>query len=350
MGDSRYGMRANERGMKMGKTAYAGPWIGELGWEIMVWQAYLRLMSHDLDKMIISTFPGMEALYTDFHCDVEFMPHDHPGRALEWRDTSMVATPDFTSYTAPVGFIKPIKQYRAEGEFVRYGTPKSREIEILFHARGISKASFKNYPEQMWAEVASGFPKAASIGTERDHHIPGTEDRRGIPLQDLMDLIAGAQVVVGQSSGAMHLATLCGTRHVVWGDDKTYFSEPLEKRYRETWNPFGTPVTWVDCDNWRPPAEKIVSSMLAGGRGAPVPSIIKVLKQATESGRYMVAIAYIKNEDDKETIETTCETVDYPNGELLKSIEELKERMDALVVKSGAAEETKQKVVSRAWQ
>ena len=44
-----------------------------------------------------------------------------------------------------------------------------------------------------------------------------------------MDIIAGAKVVVGVSSGIMHLAMACGTPVVVWGDSRTYFGEILEK-------------------------------------------------------------------------------------------------------------------------
>jgi hypothetical protein len=323
--------------------------IGEFGWEIMTWQAYLRQLSHDYDTMIISTFEGMEALYQGFHCNVEFLPHKHPGRALEWRDISMVEVDlDRTKYTAPIETIEPLKQYRINGEFIRYGTPKGSDIEILFHGRDIRKADFKNYPHNRWDEIATTFPKAASVGSMDDYHIPGTEDRRGIPLQDLMDLISSAHVIVGGSSGVMHLATLCGTRQVVWGDNKTYFNEPLEKRYRKTWNPFGTPVSWVETEAWCPEVDQVLDAILHGSEPSrPTDSILRQLKAATESGKYIISLAYLQETDGKEMIESYCETVEFPNSKMVGSLEQMKNDMDELLEKTGIQ---KSGEVSEVWR
>ncbi len=309
----------------MTRVAFAGPFYGELGWEIMVWQAYLRRKSHEVDFMYISTFAGMEPLYTGFHCPVEFMPHNHPGRALEWRDVSLcehVVPADVTER------IDPIKKYRldaGEGEHIRYGSPWNRDVEVLFHARGISKASFKNYPLDRWTEIAKHFPKSASVGTERDLHIPDTEDKRGLPLPELMDLMAGARIVVGGSSGVMHLATLCGTRQVVWGDNKTHFSESLEARYRTTWNPFGTPVTWVESDDWKPPAQKVIDGILAGAtEHRPGQMMLNALKRGFESGKHLMCNAFI---DSQGKIKAAYETVNFPKADLMKAMEQLKADM-----------------------
>lgn len=304
------------------RIAFAGPFYGEWGWEIMTWQAYLRRKSRDVDKMWITTFPGMDDLYTGFHCPVMFSPHNHPGRALEWRDKSLC------QYWLPEEAtveIDPIKKYRLdddEAEFVRYGTPRNREIEVLFHARNIPKGSFKNYPLDRWVDIANHFPKSASVGAEPDLHIPGTVDKRGILLADLMDLMAGARVVVGQSSGVMHLASLCGTRQVVWGDSKTHFNELLEVRYKQTWNPLGTPVTWVESDDWKPPAEKVISGILGGAdEHRPGQKMLSALKAGFESGKHLMANAYISS-DGK--IIATWETQGFPRGDLIKAVEQLK--------------------------
>lgn len=319
----------------MSKIAFAGPAIMEFGWEIMTWQAYLRKLSHNHGKMIISTFEGMEPLYVGFHCEVEFLPHKHPGRALEWRDVSMVETGfDATQYTIPVETIAPIKQFRVEGEFVRYGTPFETDIEILFHARGIQKASFKNYAHAKWNELASSFPKAASVGSEEDYHIPGTIDKRGIPLQELMDLMASSQVIVGQSSGVMHLATLCGLRQVVWGDNKTYFSETLERRYKEIWNPFDTPVTWIPTDAWNPETKDVMQAMLDGSESVGLTAeILHHMKQAGESGRYLISITRLTEKDGKGTLESFCQAVGLPPDKQAEATAQSKQDMDNLLKK-----------------
>lgn len=341
------------------KIAFAGPAYMELGWEICTWQSYLRKLSHDYDKMYISTFPGMEPLYAGFHCETVFLPHNHPGRAQDWRDPDMwmdlmsQATEGQLSEEIKKacieGHIEPIKQYKTDGEYIRYGTSKDREIEILFHARGIKGCSFKNWQFEKWKQLASNFPKAASIGSQDDQYIPGTTDRRNIPLQNLMDLMAGAKVVVGQSSGVMHLASLCGTRHVVWGDKKTYFGQRLEKRYREDWNPLGTPVSWVETEAWNPEPDEVLAVILHGtAKARPTDRILNRLKLASESGRYMISLSYMGSRDDKETIESYCESVEFPNDNLLEAIEQMKADMAKIAAETGVKQQDGE--VSNAWR
>ena len=208
----------------MSKIITFEPWIGEFGWELMAWQARCRKIARDYDKAVTCSFEGMEALYKDFS---EFLTHDRPNRS--------------------VGF--PHKDYRVGGEFIKFGSPK-RVKDILIHARGCGRSSFKNYKN--WSKVKLD---AGWIGTGQDLFFG--DDLRDLDLQDLMDIIAGAKVVIGGSSGVMHLASLCGTPLVVWGDDRTYFGETLENRYKETWNPFGVEVEWLN--GWQPKASEIES-------------------------------------------------------------------------------------------
>lgn len=323
----------------MRKLVFAGPWYGEFGWETMIWQSYLRKLSREYDKMIISTFPGMEPLYVDFHCEVVFLPHQHPDRALEWRDTSLIETGfDATEYTVPVEYIKPIKQFKVEGEFVVYGTPIETDLEVLFHARDIQKASFKNYAHEKWDELGASFPKAASVGSLDDYHVSGTIDKRGIPLQELMDLMASSQVIVGQSSGVMHLATLCGLKQVVWGDNKTYFSETLERRYKEIWNPLGTPVAWIETEAWDPDPNEILKGMLQDQNGRPSQKALNVLKSATEAEKYIIAIVYYDEKDGKAQIESYCEKVSFPDDKLVEAVTQIKRDLDTICEKSGIAD------------
>ena len=137
--------------------------------------------------------------------------------------------------------LKFIKRYRCNGKYFKYGTPK-KEKDILIHARGIKRKNSINYRE--WDKVVKELNSVGVIGTLNDQKLD-CDDYRGIELQDLMDLIAGAKVVVGCSSGVMHLAQACGTPVVVWADNRTHFGETLEKRYKETWNPFKTEVSFI---------------------------------------------------------------------------------------------------------
>ena len=143
----------------------------------------------------------------------------------------------------------------------------------------------------------------------------------GWKLPDLMNAIASASIVIGQSSGVMHLAVMCGTPVCVWGDDKLMnFGESLEIRYKETWNPFGTPVTWVHCDKpWDPEPEWILEALKP--KDVPDPRILGAINAAVRSGRYIVAVAHIGDQEGKEAIHSACIGVDFPDNKFLEQAE-----------------------------
>jgi hypothetical protein len=310
--------------------AFAGPWRGEFGWEIMTWVPYLRKLSHDYDEMNIITFPGMESLYSGFHCTVKFHPHEYLERTDDWMNVPST----YYDSKSVADRIKPIKQYKVHGEYVRYGSPVVKDVAVLFHARGINERSFKNWPVEKWETVAKEFPGATSIGSRNDLHVPGTRDCRGAELGDLMDCIASAAIVIGQSSGVMHLASMCGTPQLVWADNKTYFNEPLEKRYKETWNPFNTRVTWIDCDNWDPEPEQIFEALKP--KKAPTPQVLSSIHDAVESGRYIIATAYMAEDGGKPSVSTNCIGVSFPDAYLDRAGEELTAEIRNSIAKARA--------------
>jgi hypothetical protein len=237
-----------------------------------------------------------------------------------------------------------LKQYRLDGEFVRYGTPRGERFSILFHARGVQKCSFKNLSLAKWEGIATAFPNSASIGSKDDMLIPNTADLRGIPLDELMDLIAGAEVVVGGSSGVMHLATLCGTKQVVWGDNKTYFGEPLERRYKQTWNPFGTWVEWVECDNWNPNLGNVISTIERGDtRYRPGDAILNATEKALSSERWILTATHIR-QDGK--IQTDAEVRNFPDADKEIAAENAK----AEILKNFSNDEKKQEGGAASWE
>ena len=240
-------------------VAYMGPWTGEFGWELLTWQAFCRKRAKEFDKSYVSSFPDVAALYEDF---ATFIPHNHPGRGLDWRDLSRI---EFTVPPDADVHIKPHKQYRVPNqEFIEFGLPAIQEFDYILHARNIKKGSNKNYPEKQWqllVEFLLSKGKVAVVGTQADLCLEGAADLRGFPLKLLMRYIAGSKVVIGQSSGVMHLTTLCKTPAVVWGDAKTYYGETLEKRYKDTWNPFKSPVEFLFDEHWQPSIESIISAV-----------------------------------------------------------------------------------------
>jgi len=61
-------------------------------------------------------------------------------------------------------------------------------------------------------------------------------------LSDLIAIYHLGAMVVGSSSGPMHLAAATGTPHVVWGGGR----KDIRTRYVDEWNPLKTPVEFVD--------------------------------------------------------------------------------------------------------
>lgn len=217
------------------------PWYGEFGWEVASWVPFCRKRAEDYEQVVVTSFEGMGPLYADFA--TEFKTHGQPHRGLDYQ-----------------------KLYRPRGAYHKYGRKEDCEFffDCLIHARGIGRKSSINY--RRWDEFIELKKKllphtCACIGTKEDLRVGDLLDFRGLELQSLMNLIAAAKVVVGVSSGLMHLAVFCGTDIVVWGDRRTYFGETLEQRYKVTWNPFNVRVGWIDADDWHPEPEAIVEAV-----------------------------------------------------------------------------------------
>ena len=65
--------------MKNERVLFAGPWVGEFGWELFCWQAYIRSLSKFYDKTICISNNHSKFLYDDF-CDrfIEFSCNIEP--------------------------------------------------------------------------------------------------------------------------------------------------------------------------------------------------------------------------------------------------------------------------------
>jgi len=166
-------------------------------------------------------------------------------------------------YTVPKDVdiqVWPIFALRSNGEFIKFGDKPNGKFSCLVHARAIAthRQGFKNYPKELWREIAKGLPKdTASIGTSVDLLVDGTVDLRGISLDELANYMAGCKLMVGGSSGPMHFSCLCGAAMVVWGP-KIASGASLEERYRKVWNPFGTRVEYISNDSWRPDPKEVI--------------------------------------------------------------------------------------------
>jgi hypothetical protein len=259
------------------KKLIAGPWVGEFGWELFAWSAYIRALSRNFDHTTIISRKNSKAIYDDF-AD-EYISHDvSVGLAdsffmhgfdfkkgikeviqgssimLEQGTTLFpprrIGMPPETHYTQPVVFGKHI----IKPEYIRYGNSSDRECEYVFHIRNRSLRKEDNWDLDKWNKLRDllGEGRIGCIGTKKEASwIPGTIDLRDVGLGRLMTILRNSHCAFGPSSGPMHLASLCGTPHVVWSIERN------RRRFQENWNPLRTKVLFDSEFEWHPTAEHI---------------------------------------------------------------------------------------------
>jgi hypothetical protein len=253
-----------------------GPWVGELGWEIMCWQAYARTLSKRYEHTKVVCQTGHEELYEDFATTFEiFNPNPgyidccwHTGhvRCHETPDHKIIPIHSFTYPEGTHAMIPQLLSYRRKVEveklvlgvpenfgmveptFIQYGNRVTGlQFDVVFHGRSRPVHGDKrNWPKDRWDELSKllldqGLTCAA-VGTKADSFLPeGAEDMRDLSIKDLVNLFASSKVGMGPSSGPMHLMSMSGMRHISWSID-----EPKdENRYMFRWNPLDTPCKFI---------------------------------------------------------------------------------------------------------
>jgi hypothetical protein len=253
-------------------TLFVGPWLGEFGWELMNWQAWARKVSASYAKTIVCARESSRALYEDFYD--EFIPHSltatgnchvgfdvQPASALE---ELCKRIPQQADHLIPRRYVP-----RFEQEFVRLGIARTEDaVDVVIHARGREFVADRNWSLEEWQALCGSLLdrglRIAAVGL-RSATLPveGVEDRRDISLQNTMDCMASSRLVIGPSSGPLHLASLCGTSHLVWTDRRTYgMGKTSREKYESWWNPLETPVQVVAEYGFRPPVEVIRDQVL----------------------------------------------------------------------------------------
>ena len=264
--------------MNRSRCLVAGPWLGEFGWECFCWQAYIRAYSRKFDKSIIISQGNTKELYSDF-ADA-YIKFNKPGVAvmserrgyrynvqdvkkilnesdidLDSHDLNIVlpthintAHIHFTKTIScgPMGILKP--------EYVKLGIRQHETSKcVVFHARNRKHRPADNWKLKHWQHLASQLMEDGytiiSIGTKNESlHVPNTVDKRGAPFADVIDILNKCDYLFGPTSGGTHISFLCETPQVLW-------SVPGNRLRNEiNWNPFSSPVLFLDKYSWHPPA------------------------------------------------------------------------------------------------
>lgn len=248
--------------------------VSEFGWELFCWQGIIRTMHEkyggEYDKIYAAGRPGHGVIYEDF---AEYIPLKGIGN-----ETSGMRNRDYTYNSEHEKYdvqdvILPetyLTHYNPRNEdnsrflstpqkFIHYGENKY-DVDIVVHARDTDKwgSSDRNWTRERWDELTKKLKgrKLMAIGKTGQAYIPeGCNDYLDINLRTLTNIMASAKVIVGPSSGPMHLAALCGLPRVTWG-----FSQ-LEKTYKKHWNPFGVNVNFIPDKTWNPSVEIVLNNV-----------------------------------------------------------------------------------------
>ena len=251
-------------------TLLIGAFVGEIGWEVVTWVPYCRFMSKRFDKTVVVCKPGHEYLYADFCTSFELF--DKKGKPDRWLlNGKQVKMPAEIIAKYPDAKIKTPNEARCNAKdkraFIKYGTKKDEcAYDLVIHARACAKydQGHWNWPVQRYEMLLARIKpvKVCCIGTNA-FYVPGTDNNMNIPLSDVCDILASSKLCIGTSSGAMHLASLCGCSHVVFSSNKWQKSigGTNKDRYEKIWNPLNTPVKVIDGKSWCPPVDTVVEAV-----------------------------------------------------------------------------------------
>lgn len=254
-------------------TLVAGPFLGEFGHELMSWQAFARHRSREYEQTIICCRKDRMPLYDDFADSFRIIdaPIDCDGQTCSgWeahRDEAQAwASNRGCKYLAPRCFMPT-----EPAEWCRYGQDSPRDSGLLIvHARAktVLDTGNRNWPAEKWLELISRisglWSQIAFIGSKEEAgYYPEARslDMRGCPLDEICDLLSYASLIIGPSSGPIHLAALCACPMLVWTDINHLGENDLRngERLRGIWNPFGADVRLID--GWDPDVDTVVKAL-----------------------------------------------------------------------------------------
>jgi len=248
----------------------------EFGWLLMTWIPAMRYQSSKFTKTTVVCNKNNRYLYEDFATD--FVDYSKQGRRDRWLiekkkpyvPKGILAKIGEGKYYVPsrkkcLSWKRTYRTYGQKKEENRY--------DFIIHARSVNNGDWidrslpggtRNWAEKKYIKLVKHFDgmRTCCVGTKA-HYIKGTDDRRNISLKELCSIMASSRMIVGTSSGPMHLASLCGCQQVVFSDRRLQkcIGGTNRDRYKTVWNPYGVAVKVMDEDNWNPPVKKVIKVM-----------------------------------------------------------------------------------------
>ena len=257
----------------------SAPYVGEFGWELMSWQGRVRLHFQQgrYDRLIVLGSSGKSALYADMPTTYQEVDLSTvPGVAYE--DSRILPQ---TNELLPAPAIRAALEPLVEQAAVELRVLRN-EVDTLWpdYSETIypcepTYQSFIKF-ERPCNEMVSA-PWVVFVQRNRSFGASNWEPDQWSTLRQLLEnhgvhtsvypqtadaaiaVATHCDLAVGQSTGGLHLASLCGCPHVAWspGGQRVWTRWEItnRQRYETFWNPHGTPVRFHDISRQPDPAE-----------------------------------------------------------------------------------------------
>jgi hypothetical protein len=249
------------------RNLFAGPFVGEFGWELMQWQGFVRSRRHYYKDVHVLTYPGRDYLYEGCHVHYHQIDLQNAGygygaltgdeaRRLAETKASEIGLTNYDIFDFSLLCTRYHKAiWKQDFRLFQERPLVSRLYDVIFHFRAVNKVGpdqNKNYPASFADDLVKRCLDAglivACIGhPDYAYHPPGCIDYRSLDLRQTVAAISSTRAVAGENSGPMHLANLCGKPTIIWAQDQWRIDYSLR------WNPFRVPIYVVANDTFEPP-------------------------------------------------------------------------------------------------
>jgi len=264
------------------KILVAGPYIGELGFEIGNWVPYLASIRNEYDSIVIFARNGHKDLYPfadkfigfDFgletkHCDKNWMMKPFPEEvskytvlekqvknyalSLKKHKVSLLLSDQHIRKSEFIERI-PIVLNGSQEKMVEWEQKLPLGLKAVFVIRSYARGASKNTDPKLLNQIIYELKNKIGIdcilvGQEElpfkcEARIECVDLLNQTSISDLIAIYNLSSIVVGASTGTIHLAAACGTPHVTWitwvGDVPA-----IQNRYETKWNLNRVPMKYI---------------------------------------------------------------------------------------------------------
>jgi len=256
---------------------WAGPFLGEFGWETTIWSPWLRHEQHRLKVPFhVVCEDGKDLLYRDFamvhevrrmesvrrDCQNAFRPKGGKLTREDYENYCITAAGHGVKCLTPIDLttVWPggVPQARQAAFKTHYKKTHGERNWVAIHARRAQHED-RNWPPEAWHllidKLTTRGHEVLSIGAHRQtHDLEGVTDYRGCDLWMLAEYLSSCRYLVGPSSGPMAFAMLCEVPVIWWSKNRKDVG-----RFAGSWNPFHTLEHRVR-ESWSPTVEEVANS------------------------------------------------------------------------------------------